>query len=277
MVSTKIAEWIAEFVADVVRLNPALLPSPAAAGGPPTPMGAGLTASHGGGLLRSPRPSPRPSLRSMYVQANSCGSGGGGVTPPRQQQQSVSLPVPALAGGVNASMESVDSSGSCGSVRGAAPASGSAGDAASTLSCDAASGSLTVAAAAAGVPLPPADHLHSSRGQNNSSRSPSPAATAAAPAADAADTAAGVVLAAGCGIPRSPGRSSCGSSSRSSSAAGTESPSPRFTVDSTVAASDAANPAADVVGSSSSSQSGGLKFFRQLGSPAGKALPLARR
>ncbi|WIA28283.1 hypothetical protein OEZ86_010836 [Tetradesmus obliquus] len=86
MVSTKIAEWIAEFVADVVRLNPALLPSPAG-NGPPTPGGLAAAAGGGGGLLRSPRPSPRPSLRNMYLQG---GPGSGGGTPnaahPQQQQ-----------------------------------------------------------------------------------------------------------------------------------------------------------------------------------------------
>lgn len=54
MVSSKAADWIAEFVADVVHLNPAVLPSPGgtATGGPAfSPM-------------RSPRPSPRPSMRS---------------------------------------------------------------------------------------------------------------------------------------------------------------------------------------------------------------------
>eukprot|EP00879_Flechtneria_rotunda_P008587 GHRR01008998.1.p1 GENE.GHRR01008998.1~~GHRR01008998.1.p1 ORF type:complete len:1001 (+),score=424.15 GHRR01008998.1:2495-5497(+) len=50
MVSSKIAEWIAEFVEDVVRLNPAVLPSP----GPNAPVSA----------LRSPKPSPKPSARS---------------------------------------------------------------------------------------------------------------------------------------------------------------------------------------------------------------------
>jgi hypothetical protein len=52
MVSAKIAEWIAEFVEDVVRQNPALLPTPAS----PSP----------GSLMRSPKPSPRVSGRGSF-------------------------------------------------------------------------------------------------------------------------------------------------------------------------------------------------------------------
>lgn len=52
MVSAKIAEWIAEFVEDVVRMNPALLPGNA---NPSSPA-----------LMRSPRPSPRLSGRSSF-------------------------------------------------------------------------------------------------------------------------------------------------------------------------------------------------------------------
>jgi hypothetical protein len=71
MVSAKIAEWIAEFVEDFVRLNPALLPNPAS----PSPAALG----------RSPRPSPRVSGRSSFTSiqlepsAHSAGTSGGGL------------------------------------------------------------------------------------------------------------------------------------------------------------------------------------------------------
>ncbi|KAF6258121.1 hypothetical protein COO60DRAFT_1151434 [Scenedesmus sp. NREL 46B-D3] len=287
MVSTKIAEWMAEFVADVVRLNPALLPSPA--GGGPAAPGGGLAA--GGGLLRSPRPSPRASLRSMHMQG-ACSSGGGSATPQQQQQQQqqqsacVPLPPPAFAAGgvgVNASTGSKDRSGNSGSssssMPSAAPAGAAAGDV-STLPGSAGGSSP----AAAGVPLP-AVHLKSSR-SNNSSRSPSPGPASKAAgavthhaAAAAAATAAGSgpASSAECSIPLSPGRNSSSSSS-SSSATGAESPSPRCLADSTAAlANDAPSPGGDPPGSGGHNQSGGFKFFRRLGSPASRAPPLARR
>lgn len=71
MVSAKIAEWIAEFVEDFVRLNPALLPNPAS----PAPAALGC----------SPRPSPRVSGRSSFTSiqlepsAHSAGNSGGGL------------------------------------------------------------------------------------------------------------------------------------------------------------------------------------------------------
>jgi hypothetical protein len=52
MVSAKIAEWIAEFVEDVVQQNPALLPTPPS----PSP----------GSHMRSPKPSPRVSGRGSF-------------------------------------------------------------------------------------------------------------------------------------------------------------------------------------------------------------------
>jgi hypothetical protein len=57
MVSSKVAEWIAEFVEDVVRLNPALLLSPGSSQSP--------SAGPGSSVLRSPRRSPRPSRNNL--------------------------------------------------------------------------------------------------------------------------------------------------------------------------------------------------------------------
>jgi hypothetical protein len=71
MVSAKIAEWIAEFVEDVVRMNPALLPGNA---NPSSPA-----------LMRSPRPSPRLSGRSSFsnikLEPVAHGAGAGDCTP----------------------------------------------------------------------------------------------------------------------------------------------------------------------------------------------------
>lgn len=61
MVSSKAAEWVAEFVADVVRLNPAVLPSPGSTTGGGPAVGPAFSPS------RSPRPSPRPSMRSSMT------------------------------------------------------------------------------------------------------------------------------------------------------------------------------------------------------------------
>jgi hypothetical protein len=94
MVSAHIAEWIAEFVEDVVRLNPALLPAAAAVASPAAPAAA---------ALQSPRPSPR--LSRSHIDAARGGSG----TSSADSRPAAELAGPRGAAAADAAAGSTDS------------------------------------------------------------------------------------------------------------------------------------------------------------------------